>query len=151
MKEHEGVTRETWKAFMQLIQVHAFCMQHTLHKYNLYEGQPQYLFQIREMGRPTQNELAAALGVSKSSAGVSLRRLEKGGFVKREEDCADSRCNRVSLTKKGAEFAHWCDMDVDMIAGNMLEDFTAEEREQALHMLNRMYKGLDNMRARIKS
>lgn len=151
VKEQQNIMREAWEQFMLLNQVHGFCMQHTLKKYGLYEGQPVYLFQIRDMGRPSQNELAKALGVSKSSAGVTLRRLEKSGFIKREQDLADSRCNRVALTKKGQEIARWCEMDVDMIANNMLEDFTAEERELALKVIKRMYKGLDSMRTRIKS
>ncbi len=136
---------------MQLCQAHTFCMQHTLQKYGLYEGQPAFLFQIRDMGNPSQNELAQALRVSKASAGVSLRRLEKSGFVKREQDKADSRCNRISLTKKGQEFARWCEMDVDMIANNMLEDFDGDERELAFRVLTRMLKGLDAMRTRIKT
>lgn len=150
-REQEHITRDAWEAFMQLIQVHGFCMQHTLKKYGLYEGQPAFLFQIRDMGAPSQNELAKALGVSKSSAGVTLRRLEKSGFVKREQDRLDSRCNRVALTKKGQEITRWCEMDVDMVANNMLEDFSADEREAALKVIKRMYKGLDAMRMRIKS
>lgn len=147
----QNVARDAWEVFMQLSQVHAFCMQHTLQKYGLYEGQPAFLFQIRDLGKPSQNELAQTLGISKSSAGVSLRRLEKNGFVKREQDPADSRCNRISLTKKGQEFTRWCEMDVDMIANNLLEEFEGEEREQALRTLNRMLKGLNAMRERIKS
>ncbi len=151
VKEHQNIARDTWNIFMQLCQTHTFCMQHTLKKYGLYEGQPAFLFRIRDMGKPSQIELAQSLGVSKSSVGVSLRRLEKSGFVKREQDPADSRSNRVSLTKKGQEFAHWCEMDVDMIANNLLEDFEGEEREAALRTLKRLLKGLEAMRTRIKS
>lgn len=151
MNEYQATARRVLDAYMQLNQTYTFCMQHTLQKYGLYEGQPAVLFKIKELGYPNQNELAAALGVSKSSAGVSLRRLEKGGFIRREQDKADSRCNRISLTKKGEEFAHWCEMDMDMMANNLLEMFDGDERERVLETLRRMNQGLSNMKARIKS
>lgn len=149
--QYKQTTRKALDIYMQLNQTYAFCMQHTLQKYGLYEGQPALLFKISEMRFANQNELAKALGVSKSSVGVSLRRLEKSGFVKREQDKGDSRCNRITLTKKGQEFAHWCEMDMDMIANNMFEDFEVEEKEKVIEILRRMLKGLDAMRARIKS
>ncbi len=148
---HQKTSRNVLDVYMQLNQAYTFCMQHTLQKYGLYEGQPALLFKISEMRFPNQNELANALGVSKSSVGVSLRRLEKSGFVRREQDKGDSRCNRITLTKKGQEFAHWCAMDMDMIATNMMEDFDIEEREAITELLQRMLKGLNSMRARIKA
>ncbi|MDR1620396.1 MAG: MarR family transcriptional regulator [Clostridiales bacterium] len=148
---HKGSMREVLDAYVRLNQTYAFCMQRTLQKYGLYEGQPAILFKLRELKNPNQNDIATALRISKSSAGISLRRLEKGGFIRREQDKADSRCNRIVLTKKGEEFAHWCDLDMDMMAANLMENFDAEERERVLDMLRRMQAGLENMRARIKS
>ena len=83
---------------------------------------------IRDSGAPTQNELAAHLGIGKASAGVSIRRLETGGFVKRIRDKKDTRCIRLSLTKKGEDYARWCSIDYDMFFTTMLESFSAEER-----------------------
>lgn len=149
--EIQNNARKVLDTYMLLNQTFGFCMQHTLQKYGLYEGQPALLFKIRELRFPNQNEIALELGVSKSSVGVSLRRLEKGGFIKREQDKVDSRCNRIMLTKKGEEFAHWCEVDMDMIANNLLEMFDVEERERVLEMLLRMNQGLQNMRLRIKA
>ncbi len=148
---YQDITRRVLEAYTRLTQSYTFCMQHTLQKYGLYEGQPAVLFKIKELRFPNQNELAVALGVSKSSVGVSLRRLEKGGFIKREQDLADSRCNRITLTKKGEEFAHWCEMDMDMMANNMLELFDADERFRVLEILERMQSGMNDMKARIRN
>lgn len=150
-RDYQNITRKVLDMYMQLNQAYGYCMQHTLQKYGLYEGQPALLFKIRELRFPNQNEIASELRVSKSSVGVSLRRLEKGGFIKREQDKGDSRCNRVMLTKKGEEFAHWCEMDMDMIANNLLELFDTDEREHVLDILDRMNQGLQNMRERIKA
>lgn len=149
-KVNANIARDVLDTYMKLTQVFGFCMKHTLQKYGLYEGQPAILFMLKELERPTQIELADALGISKASVGVSLRRMEKAGFVRRRQDKGDSRCNRISLTEKGEEFVRWCEMDMDMIANNMLEDFEGDEREAALQTLQRLYKGLDFMRMRIK-
>ncbi len=152
---YQQIIREAGDAFMRLCQTYQFCTQRTLRKYGLYPGQPAILFAIskaqQEGAKPTQNQLADALGITRASAGVSLRRMEKAGFVKREADPYDTRCNRIVLTKKGAEFAHWCEMDVEMIFTNMMEDFEADERGRAVETLRRMQKGMAAMRARFES
>ena len=149
-KQAKSTARDILEMYMRLDQCLGFCMKHTLQKYGLYEGQPAVLFQLQKMENPTQMELAQALGITKASVGVSLRRMEKAGFVKRRQDKGDSRCNRISLTKKGSEFVRWCELDMEMISNNLLEDFEGDEREAVLHTLERLYKGVNNMRMRIR-
>ncbi|MDL2236004.1 MarR family transcriptional regulator [Christensenellaceae bacterium OttesenSCG-928-L17] len=150
-KQGKYATREALEEYLRLTQVLDFCMAHTLQKYGLYDGQPAILFQLQALGTPTQSDLAAALCVSKASVGMSLRRMEKAGFVRRVQDKKDTRCNRVSLTPRGVEFVRWCEIDMNMLAENLLEDFDAEECEQVIHMLQRMKKGMEGMRQRILS
>ena len=126
-------------------------MQLLLGKYSLYPGQPQVLFALSKLGAPTQNELAAHLGIGKASAGVSIRRLETGGFVKRVRDKKDTRCIRLSLTKKGEDYARWCSIDYDMFFTTMLESFSAEERGEALACIKAMEGSLDALRSRLES
>lgn len=137
--------------FRSLFHSYNACMQRMLSKYGLYPGQPQMLFAIRELKNPTQNELALQLRVSKASAGVSLRRLESAGFVKRVRDQKDTRCVRIALTQKGAEYARWCDIDFEVIFSTLLEDFSGDGRDQALDTVRRMNKSLCALRQRLES
>ncbi|NCB31225.1 MAG: MarR family transcriptional regulator, partial [Clostridia bacterium] len=123
----------------------------TLGKYGLYPGQPQVLFALKELGRPTQNELAEYLGVGKASAGISVRRLESGGFVKRTRDKKDTRCIRIYLTPKGQEYARWCSIDYDMFFTTMMENFSSEEKSASFAMLTRMETSLKALRDRLES
>ena len=75
----EKLTADFGEAFLTLQHTYNICMQLLLGKYGLYPGQPQVLFALSKLGAPTQNELAAHLGIGKASAGVSIRRLETGG------------------------------------------------------------------------
>lgn len=146
----EKLTREFGDMFLKLLHTHTICMQLMLGKYGLYPGQPQVLFAIRDQKNPTQNELADKLGIGKASAGVSIRRLEKGGFIKRTRDKKDTRCVRISLTQKGEDYARWCNIDYDMFFTTMLENFTADERAEALRFVTSMEGSLDNLRKRLE-
>lgn len=137
--------------FSALLRVYTACMQKTLSKYGLYPGQPQVLFAINELGAPTQIELAAHLCVTKASAGVSLRRLESAGFVKRVRDKQDTRCVRIKLTQKGMDYAHWCDIDFDMIYTTMMESFTPEQRENVVENIRDMAANLNALKDRLDS
>lgn len=149
-RQYEQTSRRAGQALNELIQTYNFCMQRTLSKYGLYPGQPPLLFAVRDAENPTQNELAERLAVSKASVGVSLRRLEKAGFVKRVQDKKDTRCNRVALTKKGLEYVRWCEIDYDMIYTTLMENFSGDERERAAETIERMLKSLNGLRERIE-
>ena len=138
------------EAFCELVRTYNACMQKTLSKYGLYPGQPQVLFAINQLGAPTQIELASQLGVTKASAGVSLRRLEAAGFVKRVRDKLDTRCVRIRLTQKGADYARWCDIDFEMIYTTMMETFNADEREGAVNTINEMNRSLTGLKERLE-
>lgn len=147
----EKLTRDFGDAFMSLQHTSSLCMQLLLSKYNLYPGQPQVLFALKELGAPTQNELAAYLGVGKASAGVSIRRLEAGGFIKRTRDKKDTRCIRISLTQRGEEYARWCSIDFDMFFTTMLEGLTPDEKANALALVHTMEKSLAGLKERLES
>ena len=99
----------------------------------------------------TQNELALRMNVSKASVGKSLCRLEEGGFIKRVRDKRDSRCIRVALTKKGKEYARWCEIDFELLYTTMLECFDSDERDMIPGLIDRMNACLDGLRQRLEN
>lgn len=52
---------------------------------------------------PSQTELARAFEVSTAAIAVSLKRLEKGGYIRRSAAINDTRYNEVALTDRGFE------------------------------------------------
>jgi DNA-binding MarR family transcriptional regulator len=150
-RAREQTTQAIGESFSRLIHIYNSCMQLTLGKYGLYPGQPQILFALRALKRPTQNEVAALLGVGKASVGISLRRLESGGFLKRIRDRRDTRCIRLALTPKGEDYARWCEIDYNMFYTTMLEPFTSDERAQALTILQGMQQSLSRLKERLEN
>ena len=96
----------------------------------------------RQGQRLSQRELAKRLRLSPATVAVSLRSMEKGGYVSREADRADQRRNLVSITAKGKEATELCGQAFRAADREMLSDFTPEEKEQLTGFFIRMLKNL---------
>ena len=69
-------------------------------------GSPPMLFLIRhwsEQGKlASQKELADALHVTPATVAMSLKSLERSGYVEKRGDPSDQRCKRIAITPKGS-------------------------------------------------
>lgn len=65
-------------------------------------GQPKALFVLSTLqnGCATQRELADMVHVSAATMANSLKRLERKGYIQRQSDEKDSRCNPGSSLRK---------------------------------------------------
>ena len=72
-------------------------------KYNVTDTQFNILMTLNDSGPDglTQQELSEKLVVHKSNVTGLVDRLEKLGYVKRQVDAEDRRCNYIVLTPKG--------------------------------------------------
>ena len=123
--------------------IHRYHITKAAQKAGLYYGQPMILEYIKEHSLCTQKELANSLHISPASVATSIKRLEKGGFVKRSTDKEDIRKNRLSLTDEGlktlTDFRAICDeTDKEMFNG-----FSEEECSALCDYLQRLYNNLD--------
>jgi DNA-binding MarR family transcriptional regulator len=118
------------------------CVDKIAQKFNLYVGQTDILLLLDERSGRSQKELANALGVSKATVGVSLRRMEAAGLVNRAADTRDARCVRVSLTDKGMAICNKCKAAYKTIYASMFGDAAGEKRREFLDVLDKINKGL---------
>ena len=96
-----------------------------------------------DAGIPTQKKLAELLHVSPATVANSLKSLERGGYVRKEADPADARCNRVFLTDRGRRAVQECAEVFDAVDQQVLRGFSPGELEQLRSFHQRM---LDNLR-----
>ena len=113
----------------------------------VYSGQHRILMNLKwmQMWRPncTQAELAEKLEISPAAVAVSIKKLEKGGYIQREPDEADNRALQVTITPKGEQviiqsLAIFQKMDSDLFNG-----FADDELELLSGFLERMYQNLE--------
>lgn len=109
-------------------------------------GSPPMLFLIRhwsERGKlATQRELADALHIAPATVAVSLRSLERGGYVEKRADPEDQRCRRIAITAKGTQAVERCFTIFGVVDRRMFAGFTAEEQGQLEEYLCRMLRNL---------
>jgi DNA-binding MarR family transcriptional regulator len=126
--------------------------KHELEKQGLNEaGNPSLLFVLRyEMDHMTasQKELADELGISPSTVAISLKRMEKTGFIKKVQDKEDLRRNLITLTEKGLDFTDKADDIFNKIDHNIFKGFSGQEKDELTDHFRRMIQNLEEMGAK---
>ena len=110
-------------------------------------GAPMVLFTLfhegqRQDARLSQRELARKLRVSPATVAVSLKTLERDGYVERSVDEKDQRRNLVSLTPKGRKAVELCGESFCAVDEQMLEGFSPQEKAQLNDFFLRMLANL---------
>lgn len=109
-------------------------------------GNPMILFLLKERGEngrvAAQRELSDALHVSPATVAVSLKSLERAGYVEKRTDQADQRRKAVHLTPKGEMGIQRCVQVFQQVDRTMFEGFSPEEMEQVCAFHLRMLKNL---------
>ena len=103
-------------------------------------NQQIYIFQICRHPGISQEQLSQRIAVNKSNVTRQLSALEQNGFITRRCSPEDRRMMQVFPTEKAEALypkvvevmKHWNFL--------LLEDFTPEEREQLLEMMQRVQK-----------
>ncbi len=108
-------------------------------------GQPKLLSYLSAHGPCRQSQLADYFEIDSAAVSRMLDSLEKGGFILRQTNQENRRCNRIELTQKGEQALHvWQEHCRDM-EKIMLRGFTDEERRRFADYLSRAHR---NLRAR---
>ena len=101
------------------------------------------LFHAEERGeRWSQRDVARTLRLSPATVAVSLKTLERDGYVDRTADERDQRRNRVTLTDKGRTAVGLCGESFRAVDERMLSGFTPAEKAQLTGFFRRM---IDNL------
>lgn len=74
-----------------------------LNEEGLFSGQHHIVMSLFHDDGQTVGQIAKHLGVAPATASVSIKRMEKAGFIKREADENDARTVKIFLTDKGRD------------------------------------------------
>ena len=114
--------------FLQVTRLHFLRGHNLMGNTEVHQGQGGLLVTLHFQDGQTQKELAHSIGVKPATMTVMIKRMEKNGLVKKEQDKEDQRTTRIYITEKGeAEYekvqAIWDYMEKEMFA-----NFTVEEK-----------------------
>ncbi len=91
-------------------------------------------------GKITMNEIGKIIGKKKSTLTDLIRKLVELGYITREKSEKDSRVVEITLTEKGWEFKPLFEEISDNLLEKTYKDFTEEEKETLMLLLNRIRK-----------
>ncbi len=93
----------------------------------LFSGQQDIVFALVENEGLTLSELAKLLDVSSATASVSIKRMEKTGFIIKKADEKDARITRLYPTEKAKSAPKNIKNKMDSIENILKENMTAEQ------------------------
>ncbi len=125
--------------------LHRKCFLKKSQSYGLYVGQPQVLRFVRSHPGCTQIEIAENLGVSSASIAFSTKRLQKAGYLMKQVNHLNMRCNKLYVTREGEEVLDRFQEVYDEMYKTMFDGFTEEEIEILGALADRAAGNLERM------
>ncbi len=116
--------------------------QQAMGRKGLRYGQPPMLMILYDEQPICQTKLATLMNVTPASVAVSLKRMEKSGWIVKETDPRDMRFSVIRLTKQGEELAQYCRSEMESIDARQYVGFTEEELSQLADFYKRMNENL---------
>ena len=108
----------------------------------IHPSQHHILMYLAKQGASTQSSIAQAMEVSAATIAVSLKKLEKGKYIKKKSSSEDSRVNFISLTEKGEEVVNLSQRLFEQTDEAMFRGLTEDEKEQIHGYLERIIQNL---------
>lgn len=142
--EQNGIKREDsllLKWFRVGRSYHAV-LEQTLNSTGVYRSQHRILMCIADHPNISQKALAEMNSVSTATIAVSIKKLEKGGYISREMDAEDNRYNQICLTEKGQEVVEKSRQLFMEAEKALFQDFGEKEFSELEALLDRMYDNL---------
>ncbi len=144
--EERGRASAVIKQFVRADRLHRQVVEATITaQTGLHRSQHVLLMRLSRGCIPSQKQLAKELGVSPAAITVSLKRLETDGYITKDADADDCRCNRIALTQKGQYAIDKTWKLFECIDNAMVQGFEDSELDSLLGALERIEQNLHQM------
>ena len=115
---------------MRIARKHRCVLEKRLNSTGVYRSQHRVLMCIHDHPNISQKELARMNDVTSATIAVTLKKLEKGGYISRTVDERDNRFNQITVTEKGQQVVKdsrriFSEVENAMFSGFSEEEFTA--------------------------
>ncbi len=144
-KEPDTPSHHALKRFMKIFRLHRSIIENKVRQTGVYRSQHQILMYIVSNPDATQKEIAKPHETSPATIAVSLKKLEKGGYIRRVVDQADNRCNRLQVTEKGQEVVNQSYQIFQKAEEEIFAGFQEEDFRNLEVLLSRVYQNMEQM------
>ena len=145
-QEEQDRARAVIKQFVRADRLHRQAVEATItSQTGLHRSQHMLLMRLSRGCIPSQKQLAKELSVSPAAIAVSLKKLETDGYITKDADADDCRCNRIALTEKGQCAINQTKKLFASIDNAMVQGFDDAELDALMSALSRIEQNLHNM------
>ena len=108
----------------------------------LHRAQHRMLMTLADHEFESQSALANMLEISTATVAVSLKKLERDGYIQKKVKEGDSRANFIQLTERGKKVVESSREIFESMDKKAVRGFTDEELVLLRTFLGRMYENL---------
>jgi DNA-binding MarR family transcriptional regulator len=108
----------------------------------LFWGQQDIIILLKHNSGSTVGQLAEMLDVSAATVSVSVKRMEKSGFVERRADENDARITKLYLTEKGESIPSHIKEKMDLQELFITKGMNSDEIQQFSDLLDKAINNL---------
>lgn len=127
--------RQLWQTLAQTYHLQLRSFGRFLLNWNLSVSQYSVLRQVAEAKRMSQKELAQKLLVSKGNVTQLIVKMEKAGFIQREQQW---KTKYLSLTEKGNSVYHQLQPEQESYFTDQFQILTKKEEKQLIKLLQKI-------------
>lgn len=149
-KEPDTLNHKVLKSLMKIFRLHRLIIENRVRQTGVYRSQHQILMCIASNPGITQKEIARFHETSTATIAVSLKKLEKAGYIRRAADREDNRCNRIQVTEQGQAVVNQSYVIFQAIENEIFAGFSEEDFRCLDHLLSRVYRNMDEMNERFE-
>lgn len=111
----------------------------------IHPSQHHFLMYLSGNGACTQKSIADAMEVSDATVAVSLKKLEKGGYVEKHISPEDGRSKVIVLTPKGEDVVEQSKLLFEDVDRKMFASITEEQQMQLQEYMEKIINNLKAM------
>ena len=131
--------------FRRCNHLHKRIVDKNMVKAEVYASQHRIFTLLDHKPMMSQKEIATVMEVSTATVAVTLKKMEKSGYVEKIMDDEDNRFNKIKVTERGKEMMRQGFEIMERIDQATVQGFTEEELKQFTGFMERYYKRLEEM------
>lgn len=147
---HESCHNNLWDSpyhnlvenYIYVARLHRTVLERHLNKTGVYRSQHQFLMYVAKHPNVSQKEIADRYHISTATVAVTMKKLEKGGYIKRIVHQDDNRFNQLCITERGRAVVAESRIFFQNTEQSMFRGFDAAEQKQLNEFLKRIQSNL---------
>lgn len=108
----------------------------------LFAGQHHIIMMLERVGCATVSQIAEEMRTTSATASVSIKRLEKAGFVEKRSSESDARIIKIYLTDKALAVTQRIKAKMDEAEESLTQGLTQEEKYQLSDLLDKVVNNI---------